>query len=76
MYKMLAITNRHLYNNDFLEQIQDICTLNEKNSLIKSVSIVLREKDLSENDYKDLATKVLKTCKKIIQSVYYILIIK
>lgn len=61
---MLAITNRHLCNNDFLAQIQDICTLNEKNSMIKSVSIVLREKDLSENDYKDLATKVLKICKK------------
>ena len=61
---MLAITNRHLCNNDFLEQIQDICSLNEKNTVIKSVSIVLREKDLSENDYKDLATKVLKICKK------------
>ena len=61
---MLAITNRHLCNNDFLAQIQDICTLNEKKTVIKSVSIVLREKDLSENDYKDLATKVLKICKK------------
>lgn len=61
---MLAITNRHLCNNDFLAQIQDICTLNEKNTAIKSVSIVLREKDLSENDYKDLAAKVLKICKK------------
>lgn len=64
MYKMLAITNRHLCNNDFLAQIQDICTLNEKHTVIKSVSIVLREKDLSENDYKDLAAKVLKICKK------------
>lgn len=64
MYKMLAITNRHLCNNDFLEQIQGICSLNEKNSVIKSVSLVLREKDLSENDYKDLATEVLKICKK------------
>ena len=64
MYKMLAITNRHLCNNDFLAQIQDICTLNEKNTVIKSVSIVLREKDLSENDYKDLAAKVLKICKR------------
>src|SRR5665647_3764132 len=64
MYKMLAITNRHLCNNDFLAQIQDICSLNEKNTMIKSVSIVLREKDLSENDYKDLASKVLKICKK------------
>ena len=64
MYKILAITNRHLCNNDFLEQIQDICSLNEKKTVIKSVSIVLREKDLSENDYKDLAAKVIKICEK------------
>ncbi|MBU3074850.1 thiamine phosphate synthase [Clostridium estertheticum] len=64
MYKLLAITNRHLCNNDFLQQIQGICSLNEKNTMIKSVSIVLREKDLSENDYKNLATKVLEICKK------------
>ncbi|MCB2354643.1 thiamine phosphate synthase [Clostridium estertheticum] len=64
MYKLLAITNRHLCNNDFLQQIQAICSLNEKNIMIKSVSIVLREKDLSENDYKDLATKVLEICKE------------
>jgi thiamine-phosphate pyrophosphorylase len=64
MYKILAITNRHLCNNDFLEQIQKICTLNEKKSKVKSVSIVLREKDLSENDYKHLAAKVIKICEK------------
>ncbi|MBX4259653.1 thiamine phosphate synthase [Clostridium estertheticum] len=64
MYKLLAITNRHLCNNDFLQQIQTICSLNEKSKMIKSVSIVLREKDLSENDYKDLAIKVLEICKE------------
>lgn len=64
MYKLLAITNRHLCNNEFLEQIQDICALNEKNKVIESVSIVLREKDLSEKDYKKLADKVLKICEK------------
>lgn len=64
MYKILAITNRHLCNNDFLRQIENICTLNEKKTEIKSVNIVLREKDLSENDYKDLAAKVMKICKK------------
>ncbi|BCZ45449.1 thiamine phosphate synthase [Clostridium gelidum] len=64
MYKLLAITNRHICYNDFLTQIQDICSLNAKNTAVKSVSIVLREKDLSENDYKDLAAKVMKICKK------------
>ncbi|MBA9010024.1 thiamine-phosphate pyrophosphorylase [Clostridium saccharobutylicum] len=38
--------------------------MNEKNTMIKSVSIVLREKDLSENDYKKLAAEVLKVCRK------------
>ncbi|AQS10345.1 regulatory protein TenI [Clostridium saccharobutylicum] len=64
MYKLLSITNRHLCKNDFLTQIQNICILNEKNTMIKSVSIVLREKDLSENDYKKLAAEVLKVCRK------------
>lgn len=64
MYKLLAITNRHICNNEFLEQMQDICTLNEKNTVIESVSIVLREKDLSEKDYKKLAAKVLNICEK------------
>lgn len=64
MYKLLSITNRHLCKNDFLTQIQNICTLNEKNTVVKSVSIVLREKDLSENDYKKLAAEVLKVCRK------------
>lgn len=64
MYKLLAITNRHLCSNNFLEKIQDICKLNEKRTKIQSVSIVLREKDLSEKEYKDLAAKVLKICKK------------
>lgn len=103
MYKLLAITNRHLCNNDFLEQIRNICTLNNKikklytlnkdkelytlnnrnkelytsnnSTMISSVSIVLREKDLSENDYKALAEKVLKVCKenntKCILHTYY-----
>lgn len=70
MYKLLAITNRKLCNKDFSEKIQDICGLNEKK--IKFVSIVLREKDLSENEYKDLATKVLEVCKITIQSAYCI----
>lgn len=64
MYKVLAITNRHLCNIDFFKQIESICSLNQKNSTIRSLSIVLREKDLSESDYKDLATKVMKICKK------------
>lgn len=64
MYKLLAITNRHLCKNDFFKQIENLSALNEKNTVLSSVSIVLREKDLLENDYKDLAAKVLNICKK------------
>jgi len=70
MYKVLAITNRHLCNHDFLRQIQDICSLNERKTVIKSVSIVLREKDLSENNTECILHTYYKVamelnCKKI-----------
>lgn len=64
MYKIFAITNRHICNNDFLIRIQDVCLLNEKDTVINPLSIVLREKDLSESEYKDLAAKVMKICEK------------
>ncbi len=77
MYKILSVTNRHLCKTDFLKQIEKICILNKKiqthskmcknlNFLkdIISISIVLREKDLSERNYKILASKVLKICEE------------
>ena len=82
MYDMLAITNRNLCKNDFLEQIKKICILNNeikkinlsKNFNIKSpnynlnnigsISIVLREKDICEEEYEILALKVIKICKE------------
>ena len=104
MFKVLAITNRHLCKNDFLTQIENICMLNSKiQSTIKannhnninfnetlyktsisydcnignkyyenlgnlknvsSISIILIEKDLHEDDYEILASKVMKICKK------------
>ena len=81
MYNVLAITNRHLCKNNFLEQIKKICilnneihknrftgnsTLNLNNNLnnINSISIVLREKDLNEEDYEVLALKVIKICEE------------
>lgn len=64
MYKLLAITNRHLCKNDFLKQIEDICRFGHRDKRIESLSIVLREKDLPEEEYKILASKVLKICKE------------
>ncbi|KJZ86356.1 hypothetical protein ClosIBUN13A_CONTIG178g02852 [Clostridium sp. IBUN13A] len=78
MYNILAITNRHLCKGDFLEQIKKICLFNNKiqhiNSSknynkksvnnIRSISIVLREKDLNERDYELLASKVIRICEE------------
>ena len=77
MYNVLAITNRRLCKNNFLDQIKNICLLNDKIrerkfdyksydnlSNINSISIVLREKDLNEKDYKSLALKVMKICRE------------
>ena len=55
MYRILSITNRKICKNDFLYQI-------EKISMAKPYGIVLREKDLSESEYEELAIKVLNIC--------------
>lgn len=57
MYKTICITNRHLCKEDFLVRISKIAAA-------KPDSIVLREKDLSEEDYTELAEKVLKICQE------------
>lgn len=52
---IICVTNRHLCGGDFLEQINKVCQ--------KAEIIILREKDLSEGEYFDLAQKVQKICK-------------
>lgn len=56
MFKIGAITNRKLCENDFLEQIR-IITATDLSFLI------LREKDLSDREYEILAKQVLIICK-------------
>lgn len=56
-YKTLAITNRHLCREDFLLRIEKLCKTNTE-------AIILREKDMSEDEYTVLAEKVLKICNK------------
>lgn len=70
MYNILAVTNRNLCANNLLDQIKKIIELNSKkdfevSSLIKNsnIKIILREKDLSEEEYEGLARKVLTLCK-------------
>lgn len=54
---MIAVTNRHLCTGDFLAQVTYLASTDIE-------AILLREKDLSEEEYTALATKVLDICRK------------
>ena len=56
-HNLICITNRHLCNIDFYKRIEQICKKTPK-------AIVLREKDLKEEEYKILAKEVIKICNK------------
>lgn len=53
---MICITNRHLYRGDFLEKIDQIA---EK----RPAAIILREKDLPEEEYEQLLLSCQKICR-------------
>jgi thiamine-phosphate diphosphorylase len=55
-FKVLAVSNRKLCSNNFLEQIDKIAAA-------KPSGIILREKDLTEEAYKTLALGVMEICK-------------
>ena len=52
---IVAVTNRRLCAQPFLEQVERIC-------IFRPASLVLREKDLDENAYASLAAEVLAIC--------------
>lgn len=54
---VIAVTNRRLSGRPFLEQIERVCRLHPK-------AVILREKDLSEEKYAELAAEVLRLCKQ------------
>lgn len=54
---MIAVTNRELVAGDFLEQIRRVCRQRPK-------AVVLREKDLSLEEYIRLAEQVRKVCEE------------
>ncbi len=56
-YNILAVTSRELCNIDFLAQINKIAQA-------RPAGIILREKDLSEQEYRKLAEEVINICKK------------
>ena len=57
MSDLIFITNRKLCSNNFLDQIEMIASAHPK-------AIVLREKDLSEKEYEQLARQVMQICQK------------
>ena len=57
MSDLICITNRKLCSNNFLDQIEMIASAHPK-------AIVLREKDLSEKEYEQLARQVMQLCQK------------
>lgn len=57
MSDLICITNRKLCSNNFSNQIEMIASAHPK-------AIVLREKDLSEKEYEQLARQVMQICQK------------
>lgn len=55
MCKIIGITNRHLCENDYFKQIDKIADMGLE-------ALVIREKDLSDDEYFELASKVLDIC--------------
>lgn len=57
MFKLIAVTNRALCTENFLEQIEKIAKSNVS-------AIILREKELEQIEYELLAKEVLSICNK------------
>jgi len=54
MYKKICVTNRHLVNGDYFEQIRHIMTCNNKADYL-----IVREKDLSPLEYEDILKGII-----------------
>lgn len=57
MYR-IAVTNRHLCEGDYLSRVERLAEGNDYQA------ILLREKDLSEEEYERMAKDVLNICKR------------
>lgn len=53
--QIIAVTNRHLCTRPFLEQIERVCRLHPR-------ALILREKDLPEEEYSLLFSQVFEIC--------------
>ena len=54
-FKIIAVSNRKLCNRPFLEQIERVCKIHPE-------AVILREKDLTEEEYRALAKEVMEIC--------------
>jgi len=57
MYKKICITNRHQVHSDFMRQMEKIASSDVD-------AIVLREDDVSEDEFYELAWKVQRICQR------------
>ena len=54
---VIAETNRKLSSRPFMEHMKRVCKLHPR-------AVILREKDLSEEEYAELAVQILTLCKQ------------
>ena len=68
MFKIFCITNKKICKDDFVQTIERVVssnmTLTSDSNLPKPDMLILREKDLSEDEYYELAKKVKPMCDK------------
>ncbi|MCD8332186.1 MAG: thiamine phosphate synthase, partial [Oscillospiraceae bacterium] len=57
MSKVLCVTNRALCRGGFLDRVEALAAAHP-------AGILLREKELSEREYRQLARQVLKLCQR------------
>lgn len=55
--KVICVTNRHLCKTTLVKQMEKVCRFHPK-------AVILREKDLTEEEYMILANKIYKICNK------------
>ena len=56
-YKLICVTNRHIAGGDLYKQVFKVVDGSNKPDIL-----ILREKDMQEDEYKDLAARIMKIC--------------
>ncbi|MGN0658214.1 MAG: thiamine phosphate synthase [Emergencia sp.] len=57
MFKKICVTDRHLVKGDFLKQIETVAETGLS-------ALILREKDLTDEEYETLAVQVMRLCRE------------